>query len=128
MPPVDPTLRVSDFDYHLPQELIAQHPPEHRDGGRLLLVDRASGSLTDLTVRDLPMLLRTSDLVVLNNTRVIPARLSGRRPTGGAVEVLLLNRVHPGVWESLAKPARKLTPERCSISYRVQAKRRFLRK
>ena len=56
------------------------------------------------------MLLRTSDLVVLNNTRVIPARLSGRRPTGGAVEVLLLNRVRPGVWESLAKPARKLTP------------------
>jgi S-adenosylmethionine:tRNA ribosyltransferase-isomerase len=56
------------------------------------------------------MLLRTSDLVVLNNTRVIPARLSGRRPTGGMVEVLLLNRVQPGVWESLAKPARKLTP------------------
>jgi S-adenosylmethionine:tRNA ribosyltransferase-isomerase len=110
VPPIDPSLRVSDFDYDLPQELIAQHPPDDRDGGRLLLVDRARGSLTDLTVRDLPMLLRASDLVVVNNTRVIPARLTGRRPTGGAVEVLLLNRVRPGVWESLAKPARKLTP------------------
>lgn len=110
MPPIDPTLRVSDFDYHLPQELIAQHPPNDRDGGRLLLVDRAKGKLTDMTVRDLPMLLRASDLVVVNNTRVIPARLSGRRPTGGAVEVLLLNRVRPGGWEALAKPARKLTP------------------
>jgi S-adenosylmethionine:tRNA ribosyltransferase-isomerase len=110
VPPIDPTLRVSDFDYLLPQELIAQHPPADRDGGRLLLVDRADGSLTDLTVRDLPVLLHASDLVVVNNTRVIPARLSGRRPTGGAIELLLLNRIRPGVWEALAKPARKLPP------------------
>jgi len=108
VPPVDPSLRVSDFDYHLPPELIAQYPPVDRDGGRLLLVDRAKGSLTDLMVRDLPTLLHVPDLVVVNNTRVIPARLSGRRPTGGVVEVLLLNRIQPGKWEALAKPARKL--------------------
>ena len=108
MSPVDPSLRVSDFDYHLPPELIAQHPPADRDGGRLLLVDRTRGTLTDLTVRDLPTLLHAPDLVVVNNTRVIPARLTGRRPTGGVVEVLLLNRIQSGKWEALAKPARKL--------------------
>ena len=110
MSKVDPALRVSDFDYHLPHELIAQEPPTDRDGGRLLLVDRTSGKLTDLTIRDLPTLLREHDIVVLNNTRVIPARLRGRRDTGGAVELLLLNRVSPGVWEALAKPSRKLPP------------------
>jgi S-adenosylmethionine:tRNA ribosyltransferase-isomerase len=105
---VDPSLRVPDFDYHLPPELIAQSPPADRDGGRLLLVERATGALTDLTVRDLPTLLCERDLVVLNNTRVIPARLHGRRTSGGAVELLLLNRIEPGLWEALAKPARKL--------------------
>jgi S-adenosylmethionine:tRNA ribosyltransferase-isomerase len=107
---VDPSLRLSDFDYHLPEELIAQHPPADRDGGRLLLVDRSHGTLTDLTVRDLPALLHERDLVVVNNTRVIPARLWGRKATGGAVELLLLNRQAPGKWEALAKPARKLPP------------------
>jgi S-adenosylmethionine:tRNA ribosyltransferase-isomerase len=105
---VDPSLRLSDYDYHLPEELIAQHPPADRDGGRLLLVDRSAGTLTDLTVRHLPMLLRERDLVVVNNTRVIPARLWGRKETGGVVEVLLLARLEPGTWEALAKPARKL--------------------
>jgi S-adenosylmethionine:tRNA ribosyltransferase-isomerase len=101
---------VSDFDYTLPEELIAQTPPPDRDGGRLLLVERSTGRLTDYLVRDLPMLLREHDLVVLNNTRVNPARLSGRRDSGGAVELLLLNRNGPGVWEALAKPARKMLP------------------
>jgi S-adenosylmethionine:tRNA ribosyltransferase-isomerase len=105
---VDPSLRLSEFDYHLPEELIAQHPPADRDGGRLLLLDRSAGTLTDLAVRDLPTLLRERDLVVVNNTRVIPARLWGRKGTGGVVEVLLLNRLQPGLWEALAKPARKL--------------------
>jgi S-adenosylmethionine:tRNA ribosyltransferase-isomerase len=105
---VDPSLRLSDFDYHLPEELIAQHPPADRDGGRMLLVDRNAGTLTDLAVRDLPTLLRERDLVVVNNTRVIPGRLWGRKETGGVVELLLLNRMEPGTWEALAKPARTL--------------------
>ena len=109
---VDPSLRLADFDYHLPEELIAQSPPVDRDGGRLLLVDRKSRQLTDLAVRDLPELLRAHDLVVVNNTRVLPARLRGRRETGGAIELLLLRRIQPGVWEALAKPARKLLPPR----------------
>jgi S-adenosylmethionine:tRNA ribosyltransferase-isomerase len=107
---VNPALRVADFDYQLPSELIAQTPPADRDGGRLLLVDRANDSLTDMIVRDLPSLLRERDLVVLNNTRVIPGRLRGRRQTGGAVELLLLDRLGTGRWEALAKPARKLAP------------------
>lgn len=107
---IDPSLRLADFDYHLPEELIAQEPPADRAGGRLLLVDRSSGTLTDLTVHDLPRLLHAHDLVVVNNTRVIPARLWGRRETGGVVEILLLNRLEPGVWEALGKPARKLQP------------------
>jgi S-adenosylmethionine:tRNA ribosyltransferase-isomerase len=108
--PIDANLRVSDFDYHLPQELIAQEPPADRDGGRLLLVERASGTLSDLSIRDLPALLHPHDLVVVNNTRVLPARLRGRRETGGAVELLLLNRREPGRWETIAKPARRLQP------------------
>ena len=107
--PVDPSLLVADFVYELPPELIAQAPPADRDGGRLLLVERATGRLADRIVRDLPALLHERDLVVLNNTRVLPARLRGRRRTGGAVELLLLNRAGPGEWEALAKPARKLT-------------------
>jgi S-adenosylmethionine:tRNA ribosyltransferase-isomerase len=108
--PVDPELRLSDFDYDLPQELIAQEPPPERDGGRLLLVDRSSGQLSDLTVRHLPSLLSPQDVVVVNNTRVLPARLRGQRVTGGAAEVLLLDRVEPGVWNALVRPSRKLPP------------------
>ena len=81
-----------------------------RDGGRLLLVERNSGKLTDLSIRDLPTLLHPHDLVVVNNTRVLPARLRGKRETGGAVELLLLNRIGPGRWETLAMPARRLQP------------------
>jgi S-adenosylmethionine:tRNA ribosyltransferase-isomerase len=110
--PVDPDLTLHDFDYELPPGLIAQTPPTDRDGGRMLLVDRGAQSLTDGEVRDFPALLREHDLVVLNNTRVIPARLKGRRETGGAVELLLLNRSGDSnlVWRALARPARRLPP------------------
>ena len=110
VPPVDPNLRLSDFDYDLPEDLIAQEPPADRDGGRLLLVERATDKMTDLSIRDLPRLLHPHDLVVVNNTRVLPARLRGKRETGGAVELLLLTRLGPGRWETLAKPARRLRP------------------
>jgi S-adenosylmethionine:tRNA ribosyltransferase-isomerase len=119
--PIDPTLRVSDFDYDLPEELIAQEPPAERDGGRLLLVNRVSGELRDLTVRHLPSLLRPQDVVVVNNTRVLPARLRGQRVTGGTAEVLLLDRVEPGVWNALVRPSRKLPP---GATIAVQARER----
>ena len=82
-------MRRSDFAYQLPPELIAQHPPEHRSGGRLLHLSRADTELRDLNVAEFPELLRSGDLLVMNDTRVIPARVFGRKPTGGEVEILL---------------------------------------
>ena len=100
----------SAYDYPLPPELIAQVPTEPRDAARLLVVDRASGGLADSSVAELARWLRAGDLMVVNNTRVIPARLRGRkRDTGAAVEVLLLHREGPR-WRALARPAKKLRP------------------
>ena len=82
---------VSDFDFDLPPELIAQEPPADRGAARLMSVDRSHGSMVHTHVAELPGLLRGGDLVVVNNTRVFPARLIGRRvPSGGAVECLLI--------------------------------------
>jgi len=97
-------LKTADFSYHLPSELIAQSPVEPRDSARLL---RAS-DLSDWTVRDLPMLLKPGDLIVVNETRVRAARLIGRRdPTGGRVELLLLGR-DGDRWKALMKPSRRI--------------------
>lgn len=85
----DSYMLASDFDFHLPPELIAQQPVEPRDRARLLVLDRASGGLAHRGVRDLPGYLRAGDLLVLNDTRVIPARLFGRKATGGRVEILV---------------------------------------
>jgi S-adenosylmethionine:tRNA ribosyltransferase-isomerase len=125
---------VRDFDFELPAELIAQEPPPDRGASRLLYLDRASGSLTHTRVTALPDLLRAGDLVVVNNTRVFPARLMGHRvPSGGAVECLLVRPApdggqigvrqpsdpHPdsrltagdtAVWEALVHPGQKLKP------------------
>jgi S-adenosylmethionine:tRNA ribosyltransferase-isomerase len=101
-------LALADFDYDLPPELIAQRPLQDRAGSRLLVVDRASGSLHHSSVRELGAWLAAGDLLVANNSRVFPARLHGRRyPGGGAVEILLL-RVDDGVWSALARPAKRL--------------------
>lgn len=101
-------MRLSDFDYALPPELIAQHPVEPRDAARLLVVDRATGHLEHRTFRDLPEYLRPDDVLVINDTRVIPARLRARKSTGGAVEVLLLRPAgDPDVWEVLLRPGRR---------------------
>lgn len=109
--PVDPSLRVDDFNYELPDELIAQTPLERRDDSRLLFVDRGSGRIVDSSMRDLPSWLNPGDLVVVNNTVVLPGRLRGRkRATGAKIEFLLLRRDAGGLWETLAKPARKLSP------------------
>lgn len=129
-------LKTSDFDYELPKERIAQHPAARRDASRLMVLDRATGSIAHKTFRDLPESIRAGDLLIVNDTRVIPARLFGRlhRPSGGApsagepapspaasqpgpdreVELLLL-REEPAVaperiWSALARPARSLHP------------------
>ena len=85
-------MKVSDFDYDLPEGRIAQEPLPRRDASRLLALDRETGALAHLGFSDLPRLLRAGDLLVLNDTRVVPARLRGRKETGGAVEALLLER------------------------------------
>ena len=110
-------VQVSDFDFELPPELIAQQPPAERGTSRLLQLDRRSGALSHHFVGDLPRLLRAGDLLVVNNTRVFPARLLGRRdPSGGNVECLLVTRVEAAdssgveVWEALVHPGQKLKP------------------
>ncbi len=102
---------LSDFDYHLPEELIAQHPADVRDHSRLLVLDRAAGTVSHRHFYDLPSYLVPGDTLVFNDTRVIPARLVGTRTgTGGKVEVFLLNRLSADTWETLVKPGRKLRP------------------
>lgn len=102
-------LMVADFDFVLPPELIAQTPIEPRDASRLLVLDRHSGATRHRAVLDLPELLRPGDLLVANNSRVLPARLHGtRQDTGGRVELLLLRNLGDDRWRALAKPARRL--------------------
>lgn len=100
-------MRVSDFHFDLPPDRIAERPIEPRDAARLLVHDRATDRTQHLRVSDLPDLLRSGDLLVLNDTRVLPHRLLGRLPTGGRVEALILER-HGGAARGFVKPARKL--------------------
>ena len=100
-------MRTSELDYELPPELIAQHPLELRDESRLLVFRRATGEVRHRNFSDLPEEVAGS-LVVVNDTRVLPARLRLRRPSGGEAEVLLLEPVGDGVWEALARPSRRL--------------------
>ena len=103
-------MKTSDFTFDLPPELIAQTPLERRDASRLLALDKSTGGLRHLHFYDLPSLLRPGDCLVLNNSRVLPARLVGRRAGGGACEVLLLTDRGNGVWECLVRPGRRLRP------------------
>ncbi|MEE9285495.1 MAG: tRNA preQ1(34) S-adenosylmethionine ribosyltransferase-isomerase QueA [Dehalococcoidia bacterium] len=111
-------MRTSDFDYHLPPELIAQRPIEPRDHSRLLVVDRAGGAIAHRRFDEIGELLRPGDVLVFNDSRVIPARLLAQRPGGGRAELLLLHRLeaHPStgseqaLWQALARPARRLKP------------------
>jgi S-adenosylmethionine:tRNA ribosyltransferase-isomerase len=100
---------VKDFTFHLPDDLIARHPPEKRDGSRLMLLDRLSGSISENTFSNLPRYLRSGDLLVMNDTRVIPARLFGHKPTGGRVEIFLLRRLsgREEQWECLLRSSKK---------------------
>ena len=101
-------MKVTDFDYELPKELIAQHPMEPRDHSRLLVVDKVTGETEHRHFYDLINYLRPDDLLVFNDTRVIPARLHGFKDTGAHVEVFLLTRLNQTDWEVLVRPGKKL--------------------
>ncbi len=94
-------MKTSDFDYHLPESSIAQTPAEPRDSSRLLVLHRSTGEVEHRFFRDISLLLRPGDLLILNQTRVIPARIFARKETGGKVEILLLRRRDPVTWEAL---------------------------
>lgn len=101
-------MRTKDFWYDLPEELIAQTPLQQRDSSRLLVLDKVSGQMTHRHFYDIVEYLKPGDCLVMNDSRVLPARLLGNRPTGGAVELLLLKDLGDKKWECLAKPGRKL--------------------
>jgi S-adenosylmethionine:tRNA ribosyltransferase-isomerase len=102
-------MHISEFDYQLPDELIAQQPLERRDASRMLVVNRDTHAWTESNFTSFPDLVRAGDVIVINNTRVFPARLIGQRdPTGGRVELLLLREIGASVWEALARPAHRL--------------------
>lgn len=102
---------ISDFDYTLPENLIAQQPLGKREASRMLIVDRKNAGLDDKHFFDLPSYLREGDVVVLNNTKVFPARLFGRSETGANVEIFLVRPLaEDNTWEALARPARRLKP------------------
>lgn len=100
--------RLSDYAYELPQRLIAQTPATPRDHSRLMTLSRADGSMGHYRFYDLPKLTRPGDLMVFNDSRVMPARLRGRASGGGAMELLLLTRLSPGVWRAIGRPGRAL--------------------
>ena len=103
-------MKKSDFSFDLPEELIAQTPMEQRDASRLLCLDKQTGAVEHRHFYDLPDLLREGDCLVLNNSCVLPARLIGIRPTGGAVELVLLRDLGGNRWECLSRPGRKTKP------------------
>lgn len=103
-------MKKSDFDFYLPEELIAQTPLQRRDGSRLLLLDKHSGEREHRHFYELPEFLKEGDCLVLNNSRVLPARLIGNRESGGAVELVLLRDLGEGRWECLSRPGRKTKP------------------
>jgi len=101
-------MHISDFDYELPTDLIAQTPLEKRDDSRMLVVDRQEQSWTDSSFKEFTRHLRSNDVVVVNNSRVIPARLKGNRDTGGHVEIFLVREIETNVWETLVRPGGRL--------------------
>jgi len=103
-------MKTSDFFYDLPEEQIAQTPLEKRDHSHLMLLDKKNGNVEHHMFYELPDFLQKGDCLVLNDSRVLPARIFGKRETGGAVEVLLLNDKGGGVWECMTRPGRKTEP------------------
>lgn len=106
-------MKVSDFDFYLPEELIAQHPLEKRDTSRLMVLDKKTGKIEHKIFKDILDYLNEGDTLILNNTRVMPARLIGSKEgTGGKIEFLLLKRIEGDKWECLAKPGKSARPGR----------------
>lgn len=104
-------MRAADYDYHLPDDLIAQHPAEQRNASRLLVLNRGLGMWTHQTFQNLPSLLRAGDLLVFNDSKVIPARLRGRNAsTGGRFELLLVEAIASNDWWTMLKPGRRARP------------------
>ena len=103
-------MKKSDFDFYLPEELIAQTPLEKRDNSRLLHLDKNTGKIEHKHFYDIKQYIRPGDCLVLNDSRVLPARLIGTRPTGGAVELVLLKDLGDNCWECLSRPGRKTKP------------------
>jgi S-adenosylmethionine:tRNA ribosyltransferase-isomerase len=101
---------IGAYDYPLPPDLIAQEPLDRRDASRLLVLDRATGALSHRSFSNLPELLRPGDLLVTNRSRVVPARLLGRRAGGGVAEILLVRRHESELWEAMVRPGRRLRP------------------
>ena len=101
-------MKLSDFNYDLPEELIAQTPLEKRDESRLMVLDRKNQTIEHKTFKDIVDYLEPGDVLVRNNTKVIPARLYGKKETGANVEFLLLNNIEKYIWESIVRPGNKL--------------------
>ena len=103
-------MKVSDFNYELPEELIAQHPYDKRDEARLMILDKKNQNIEHKIFKDIIEYLNTGDCLVINNTKVIPARLYGKKDTGANVEFLLLKRIDRDIWEVMVRPGNKLKP------------------
>ncbi|NQZ57972.1 MAG: tRNA preQ1(34) S-adenosylmethionine ribosyltransferase-isomerase QueA [Lentisphaeraceae bacterium] len=102
---------LSDYDFHLPEELVARHPTAQRDQSRMLLIDRKSGDLESKIFSDFSDYIKPGDALVLNNTKVIPARIFGERiPTRGKVEALLIEEREAGLWQAMLKPGKRMKP------------------
>ena len=105
------TMDVKDFDYELPEELIAQDPLEDRSASRLMVLDRETGEIQHRIFKDITQYLRPGDCLVINDTKVIPARLFGvKKDTGAKIEILLLKRGENDIWETLVRPGKKAKP------------------
>ena len=103
-------MKLEEFDYELPEELIAQVPIEKRDESRLMVLDRENKTIENKTFKDIIDYLKPGDCLVRNNTKVLPARLYGKKDTGANVEFLLLNRIEGDIWETIVRPGNKLKP------------------
>ena len=101
-------MKVSDFNYELPEELIAQTPITKRDESRLMVLDRTSKKIEHKIFKDIINYLKPGDVLVRNNTKVIPARIYGKKETGANVEFLLLNNIEGDIWETIVRPGNKL--------------------
>ena len=101
-------MKLSDFDYELPRELVAQHPPKLRDESRLIVLDRSGGDIRETLFSNFPRFLQEGDILAVNETRVIPARILGRRKSGGLVEIFLVRRVSERRWIAMVRPASRL--------------------